>query len=228
MCHRSVLQHQPADRTERDHLGLTRVLGVPEVGSPAPSRVGGVEATMSSWLSEPFQRLVRTEAALLKGPDMDATRPPVSLKYAVVERERRYLVSGLPEGALQVKDIVDRYVMGTRLRLREVRDADGTVVRKLNHKVRLSDGPEEIACTSVYLDQGEWQLLMRLPALILRKRRHVYRWEDRTIAVDQHEDGTFFAEIDDGDHPSQRLPSWLDVIADVTADEEWTGARLAG
>ncbi|NLT28964.1 MAG: hypothetical protein GXX86_00685, partial [Propionibacterium sp.] len=58
---------------------------------------------------------------------MDATRPPVSLKYAVVERERRYLVSGLPEGALQVKDIVDRYVMGTRLRLREVRDADGTV-----------------------------------------------------------------------------------------------------
>lgn len=158
---------------------------------------------------------------------MDAKMPPVSLKYAVVERERRYPVSRLPEGALLVKDIVDCYVIGTRLRLREVRGADGTVVRKLNHKVRLSDGPEEVACTSVNLDQEEWQLLMRLPASILRKRRHIYRWEDRTLAVDEHEDGTFIAEIDDGDHPSQRHPPWLVVIADVTADEEWTGAHLA-
>ena len=44
----------------------------------------------------------------------------VSLKYAVVERERRYLVARVPDGVEQVVEIVDRYVEGTRLRLREV------------------------------------------------------------------------------------------------------------
>ncbi len=72
----------------------------------------------------------------------------VSLKYAVVERERRWLVRRIPEGVSSTKDIVDRYVTGTRLRLREVREADGTVVRKLGQKVRLSDGPAEVACTN--------------------------------------------------------------------------------
>jgi hypothetical protein len=34
-------------------------------------------------------------------------------------------------------------------------DHDGTVVRKLGHKVRLSAGPREVACTSMYLDDGD-------------------------------------------------------------------------
>ena len=62
----------------------------------------------------------------------------ISLKYAVVERERRFLLASLPDGVVSTKQIVDRYVTGTRLRLREVREDDGTVIRKLGHKVRLS------------------------------------------------------------------------------------------
>ena len=41
----------------------------------------------------------------------------VSLKYAVVERERRFLVSKLPGAVQERRRIVDRYVTGTRLRL---------------------------------------------------------------------------------------------------------------
>ena len=52
----------------------------------------------------------------------DAPVVPVSLKYAVVERERRYLVASLPEGVTSTKEIVDRYLVGRRLPLREVRD----------------------------------------------------------------------------------------------------------
>lgn len=51
---------------------------------------------------------------------------PAPLKYAVVERERRYLVVRLPPGVTSTKDITDRYITGTRLRLREMRDQDGT------------------------------------------------------------------------------------------------------
>ena len=47
------------------------------------------------------------------------------------------------------------------------------------------------------------------------------------MAVDEHVDGTLVAEIDDGDSPSQRVPGWLDVVREVTHEEQWTGAALA-
>lgn len=151
----------------------------------------------------------------------------VSLKYAVVERERRYLLSKMPEGATSRKEIVDRYVNGTRLRLREVREGDGTVVRKLGHKVRLTEGPREVACTNAYLNEEEWAVLSTLPGRTLRKTRHLIPWGQRLVAVDVHEDGALVAEIDDRDEPSDSLPDWLDVVRDVTDDENWTGSRLA-
>ena len=151
----------------------------------------------------------------------------ISLKYAVVERERRYRLGRLPDGVSNTKEILDRYVTGTRLRLREVRDSDGTVTRKLGHKVRLTDGPTEVACTNFYLDDDEWALLATLPARLLRKRRHMIHRDGLLVAVDEHDDGTLIAEIDDGDQPSDFVPEWLDVVDDVTADEAWTGARLA-
>ena len=151
----------------------------------------------------------------------------VSLKYAVVERERRYILASLPEGVISTRDILDRYVTGTRLRLREVREGDGTVTRKLGHKVRLTEGPAEVACTNLYLNDDEWTLLAALPAQLLRKRRHLVRRDGLLVAIDEHEDGTLIAEIDDLHQPSAFVPVWLDVLADVSNDEAWTGVELA-
>jgi CYTH domain-containing protein len=151
----------------------------------------------------------------------------VSLKYAVVERERRFLLARLPEGVVGTKEIVDRYVTGTRLRLREAREDDGTVVRKLSHKVRLREGPAEVACTNFYLDDQEWAALVALPARVLRKKRHMVHRDGLVVAVDEHGDGTLVAEIDDRDRPSQLVPGWLDILEDVSDDERWTGAALA-
>src|SRR5690554_2471329 len=123
----------------------------------------------------------------------------VSLKYAIVERERRYVLASLPEGVNSTKEIVDRYVTGTRLRLREVRESDGTVIRKLAHKVRLGEGPAEVACTNFYLNDEEWALLIAMPATLLRKRRHIVSRDGMLVAIDEHEDGTLIAEIDDRD-----------------------------
>jgi CYTH domain-containing protein len=47
------------------------------------------------------------------------------------------------------------------------------------------------------------------------------------VVIDEHEDGTLIAEIDDGDQPSLVVPDWLDVVRDVSDDERWTGAQLA-
>jgi CYTH domain-containing protein len=150
----------------------------------------------------------------------------VSLKYAVVERERRYLVARVPDGVTETREITDRYVSGTRLRLREVRGPDGTT-RKLTQKARLGDGPAEVACTNLYLDDAEWALLQALPGREVRKRRHMVERDGARVAVDEHEDGTLVAEIDDGDGPAVPVPPWLEVLADVSADERWTGSALA-
>jgi hypothetical protein len=47
------------------------------------------------------------------------------------------------------------------------------------------------------------------------------------VAIDEHEDGTLVAEIDDRDEPSSLVPDWLDVVRDVSDDESWTGGGLA-
>lgn len=151
----------------------------------------------------------------------------VSLRYAVVERERRFLLRSLPGGRASSRQIVDRYVTGTRLRLREVTGDDGTVTRKLTQKVRLGEGSAEVACTTIYLDESEWALLRALPARSLRKRRHLYARDGLRLAVDEHEDGSLVAEIDDGEHPSDVVPAWLDVVREVTEEEAWTGVGLA-
>lgn len=150
-----------------------------------------------------------------------------SLKYAVVERERRFLVAALPAGVVESRQVVDRYVEGTRLRLREVHRPDGSVQRKLGHKVRLGAGPEEVACTSLYLDDREWAVLEALPARELRKTRHVVERDGWRLVVDEHQDGTLVAEVDDGDDPVRPVPAWLPVLREVSADEAWTGAALA-
>lgn len=149
------------------------------------------------------------------------------LKYALVERERRFLVAEVPAGVVEVRQIVDYYLDGTRLRLREVSSSDGSVIRKLGHKVRLTSGATEVACTSIYLDDREWELLRALPSRMLHRTRHIIERDGIRLAVDELDDGTLLAEIDDGDAAPCTVPRWLQVLREVTIDEEWTGAGLA-
>ena len=151
----------------------------------------------------------------------------VSLKYAVVERERRFLLRSIPSGVVSRSSITDRYLDGTRLRLREVVGEDGHVTRKLGQKIRMGAGPAEIAHTTMYLDEAEWSALSALPARTLTKTRHRVVRDGWQLAVDEFVDGTLLAEIDDGHRGSAMVPQWLDVIAEVSADEAWTAAALA-
>ena len=147
------------------------------------------------------------------------------MKYAVVERERRWLLAAVPALPTDARrlTIVDRYLTGTRLRLREATEADGTVVRKLGHKVRTGGDAREIAHTSLYLDDAEWDLLATLPARTLTKTRTLVPTSEGHVAVDVHADGTVVAEIDgDGDLPGD----WA-VLREVTDDEAYTGGALA-
>jgi CYTH domain-containing protein len=99
------------------------------------------------------------------------TVPP---KCAVPEFERRWLVanmSSVPGPLGDARLIEDRYIAGTRLRLRRVTDAQGGVTTKLGKKYPAEAGGFEWI-VNVYLDAAEYALLVGLPARRSLKRRY--------------------------------------------------------
>ena len=138
------------------------------------------------------------------------------MKYARIEKERRFLLEALPDlpGA-RVLRITDRYLDGTRLRLRRVEEEGCEPVLKLGQKIPTEAG---IAHTTIYLDRDELNALLQLPAQELHTTRHLLDgW-----AVDVHPSGLLLAETEaDGDPP-------FPYVREVTDEVEFTGGALAG
>ncbi|MDT8307484.1 MAG: hypothetical protein RRC07_16245 [Anaerolineae bacterium] len=157
-------------------------------------------------------------------------------KYAQIERERRYLLRRLPpslEGSTEYLRIIDRYLPDSALRLRRMETADGRAVSfKLARKWSRPDlPPEETVITNLYLTPEEYEMLARLPAATLRKRRYPFLNEGIRFSIVQFEgplDGLILAEMhlfpDTRDVPPCPLP---DCIREVTADPSFTGGALA-
>ena len=96
-------------------------------------------------------------------------------KYAHVERERRWLVdrnARPPLDGLPFVAIADRYIHGTRLRLRRMTDeGSGAQSLKLTKKYHCAD-PLARPIVTFYLAEDEHALLATLPADPLSKRRY--------------------------------------------------------
>src|SRR3954468_17703646 len=77
-------------------------------------------------------------------------RRPGQGRYAHVEVEQRWVVASVPDDARPVASILDRYIHGTRLRLRRSESDEG-VVYKLGQKVRDEPtDPETVRLTNIY------------------------------------------------------------------------------
>ncbi len=92
----------------------------------------------------------------------------------------------------------------------------------------LSDGPAEVACTNLYLDDAEWAVLAALPSRVLRKRRHMIHRDGLLVVVDEHEDGSLVAEIDDGDQPAHEIPAGSRSSGTSPRTSRGPGRGLAG
>ncbi len=154
-------------------------------------------------------------------------------RYSLPEYERRFLLDGVPSAATDPRTITDRYLIGSRLRLRAVDDPDAAFrVVKLGHKRRLAeDDPRMIWHTSLFLDESEYGLLATLPARLLVKTRWTMTVDGHPAAVDVHSgvrEGLVVLEVDFGDVESMaafEAPSW--VGPEVTDDHRFTGGGLA-
>ena len=141
------------------------------------------------------------------------------MKYAQIESERRFLLTGFPDLPVdRVLHITDRYVHGTRLRVRLVREDGREPVYKLGQKLRMDEAlPSVNAHTTLYLDEQEFTLLCALPAAVLVKTRHLLgAW-----AVDVYPSGLVLAETEGPDEPP------FAVVREVTQELAYTGDQLA-
>ena len=152
-------------------------------------------------------------------------------KYARVERERRFLLDRFPVdvNVVRTRRIIDHYIDGTTLRLREQREEHGPTRFKLTQKVPArASGAQEGLITSMYLTQDEFYVLTQLSA----KRLSKTRFSVPPFGIDVFE-GTLGglvlgeAEFDSaGAADALTLPSF--IRAEVSADNRFTGGRLVG
>lgn len=161
-----------------------------------------------------------------RGAEEEAAAP----KYAVIERERRFLVDPRRRPDLSSAPSVlieDRYIDGARLRLRRMTDSvTGRVVLKLGKKYESAD-PLARPVVTTYLTDGEYALLIELPARALVKRA----FDVGGFRLDMFEGalaGLELAEFDAGTATAlatATVPDWVKL--EVSADARFDGANLA-
>ena len=103
-----------------------------------------------------------------RGLDTEAAEP----KYTRLEFERRWLVDTAASPALTGLDVIlteDRYIEGTRLRLRRM-TRGGRTVFKLTRKY-VTARPEARPIVTAYLTEREHAVFAALPARVMTKRR---------------------------------------------------------
>jgi CYTH domain-containing protein len=188
-----------------------------------------LESSVRQWMSWrwPFRRVRYSVEDVPR-----TSRVPGEGRYARVERERRWVVAGVPEDADDPRRVEDLYVVGTTLRLRRVSGSAEPATFKLTQKVRVRPtDPFEVKLTNVYLTAAEHErLASRLPARKVVKTRWSWRQGGVAYAIDVFEsdlDGLVLAEAEL--HRTQGSP--IDpppaVVADVTHDDRFCGAALA-
>jgi CYTH domain-containing protein len=156
-------------------------------------------------------------------------------KYARVERERRYLLSDLPEGLTRADphlQITDNYITGTRLRLRKVREPRSNKWT-VKFTQKFAPNPEDLSrtlITNTYLNALEAETLSVFNTNEIRKNRYYFESEGRRFSVDMFLGDLFglvLAEVGfdtDEDLDSFAKPAF--ALADVTNDPVFSGGRL--
>jgi CYTH domain-containing protein len=167
------------------------------------------------------------------GPDADVSER--RLKYARAERERRFLLRGLPEELTPADyhlQIFDNYLTGTRLRLRKIRDPR---TREWTWKLTQKFAPDasdlsRTLITNLYLSRAEYEILSVFEANEIRKNRYPFEYGGRRFSVDVFLGdlrGLVLAETEfESDEEMRAFEPPAFVAMEVTGEELFTGARL--
>lgn len=151
------------------------------------------------------------------------------MKYARIERERRFLLAELPEGVGSPSQITDHYLLDLRMRLRRVDGPEPAF--KLGQKFT----PDPTArhrrqMTTLYLTEVEYGVLKQRLAGEVRplvKTRYPWHRGDRTWVVDVLADGRIIAEVEADEPDLHALAPPPGTLREITDEEALEGASLA-
>ena len=165
-----------------------------------------------------------------RGLDTELGEP----KYARLELERRWLVDSAARPVLSdafVTHIDDRYLDGTRMRLRRMRRPDlGETKWKLTKKYECAEARARPIVTT-YLTAGEYDRLLRLPGCDMTKRRLHFRHCGRWWSLDLFDGPLAGLEMlecearDRAELDALAPPDW--VLREVTDLPQWHCGALA-
>jgi len=151
-------------------------------------------------------------------------------RFACLEWERRFLVDRFPAdiSITGVRHIIDRYIIGTRLRLRRTSDSQGTVAFKLTQKLNdTAQAALQGQLTTIYLAEEEYRVLEALPASHLEKMRYSVP----PFGVDVFKGDLAGLILAEAEFNSAEEAAALDLPAflfkEVSADQRFTGGYLS-
>jgi CYTH domain-containing protein len=159
----------------------------------------------------------------------------VESKYALIERERRFLLNELPFGLTRASEHVqiwDNYLTNTRMRLRKIRLLPaGKYVAKLTQKY--APDPADFSrtvITNTHLSAEEYEVLSIFEGNEIRKNRYPYEFEGRKYSIDVFVGplwGLILAETGfatDAEMDAFTAPEF--AALEVTNDVMFTGGKL--
>jgi CYTH domain-containing protein len=158
-----------------------------------------------------------------------ADRTPGEGRYAQVEREQRWLVPSVPADVKRIASIHDRYILGTRLRLRQTESENGTTYKFCQKVRRVRTDPMTVKITNMYLSANEYATLSALPAAELSKTRWLISVGERDLAIDEFRGrhaGLVLAEVELGE-TEELWPMPTFASQDVTHNDDYSGGTLA-
>ncbi len=161
-------------------------------------------------------------------------RRPGHGRYARDEREQRWVLRSLPDGAVDPVWVEDRYLTTptgdpTGLRLRSM-SGSGATIRKLGQKVWVdARAPATVRITNLYLDDADWAALVALPGRRIAKHRWRVELDGRPYGVDvfaEALEGLVLAETDLLPDEAAAPPP-PGAVCEVTTDPRFTGGELS-
>ncbi len=157
-------------------------------------------------------------------------------RYALLERERRYLLDGLPEGLTRASphvQITDNYITGTRLRLRKVREPQ-TNKWTVKFTQKFAPNPADLSraiITNIYLTAAESEVLSVFEANEIRKNRYAHEFAGRKFSIDMFLGdllGLVLAETSfNSDEELDSFPPPPFAVEDVTNNDLFAGGNLS-
>ena len=156
------------------------------------------------------------------------------MKYGKYEYERIYLLqSNCLRGkrVKGIKKIRDKYIKGTKLRLREVVENNETKY-KFTRKERLN--PSKVGVLKIntlYLTKSEYDRINVLEGFEVEKERQMLQIDQIRIGVDRimlNNKNLFIAEVEfDTELEMNSFTMPLQIIKEITGDQKYSGYEIA-